>query len=284
MGRRRRSGLQDLIEVVALFPWWVGLILSVAAYFWLHGVAVEPLAAATQPGQLGASITRAVFKGFAGVGQYLVPLVCATGAVYSAFRRRQRGQLIKCAAQSGAAHFRDGIGWREFELLVGEAFRLKGFSVVETGGGGADGGVDLAMTKDGEKFLVQCKQWRALKVGVSTVRELYGVMAARGAAGGYIVTSGQFTQEAKDFAAGRNIELIDGSALETMIRDARPRDAEIQASAAVIVPASDTESVPVCPECRSRMVRRTARKGPNAGSAFWGCSRFPACRGTRPAP
>ena len=48
--------------------------------------------------------------------------------------------------------------WREFEMLVGEAFRLQGYQVVETGGGGADGGVDLVLRKDRETFLVQCKQ------------------------------------------------------------------------------------------------------------------------------
>jgi DNA-binding helix-hairpin-helix protein with protein kinase domain len=36
-----------------------------------------------------------------------------------------------------------------------------------------------------------------------------------------------------------------------------------------------------CPRCGSAMVRRTASRGPNAGSGFWGCSRFPQCRGTR---
>ena len=38
-----------------------------------------------------------------------------------------------------------------------------------------------------------------------------------------------------------------------------------------------------CPVCNSLMVLRTARKGRNAGNQFWGCSRFPACRATRPA-
>jgi restriction system protein len=33
-------------------------------------------------------------------------------------------------------------------------------------------GVDLALTKGTEKFLVQCKQWKAYKVGVDVVREL----------------------------------------------------------------------------------------------------------------
>lgn len=36
-----------------------------------------------------------------------------------------------------------------------------------------------------------------------------------------------------------------------------------------------------CPNCGASMVRRTARKGSNAGKQFWGCSKYPACKGTR---
>jgi four helix bundle suffix protein len=45
-------------------------------------------------------------------------------------------------------------------------------------------------------------------------------------------------------------------------------------------PAAPT--APVCPQCGKPMVLRMARKGPRAGSQFWGCSSFPDCRGTRP--
>ena len=38
---------------------------------------------------------------------------------------------------------------------------------------------------------------------------------------------------------------------------------------------------PVCPKCGEPMALRTARKGPNAGSQFWGCCRYPKCKGTR---
>ena len=38
---------------------------------------------------------------------------------------------------------------------------------------------------------------------------------------------------------------------------------------------------PACPRCKGRMIRRTAKRGQNAGHEFWGCSRFPACHGTR---
>lgn len=36
-----------------------------------------------------------------------------------------------------------------------------------------------------------------------------------------------------------------------------------------------------CPNCGASMVRRTAHKGKRAGRQFWGCSRYPSCKGTR---
>lgn len=39
-----------------------------------------------------------------------------------------------------------------------------------------------------------------------------------------------------------------------------------------------------CPNCGSMMIPRTAKSGRNRGGKFYGCSRFPRCRGTRPYP
>lgn len=36
---------------------------------------------------------------------------------------------------------------------------------------------------------------------------------------------------------------------------------------------------PECPRCSSPIVRRMAKSGENAGKEFWGCTKFPACRG-----
>ena len=44
----------------------------------------------------------------------------------------------------------------------------------------------------------------------------------------------------------------------------------------------ETSHTPKCPECHGQMVRHTARRGPNAGNDFWGCARYPDCKGTRP--
>lgn len=44
--------------------------------------------------------------------------------------------------------------------------------------------------------------------------------------------------------------------------------------------SSRDNPAPVCPCCGQPMALRTARKGPNAGSQFWGCSGYPECRAT----
>ncbi|MBI3772899.1 MAG: topoisomerase DNA-binding C4 zinc finger domain-containing protein [Gammaproteobacteria bacterium] len=40
------------------------------------------------------------------------------------------------------------------------------------------------------------------------------------------------------------------------------------------------ESVPDCPKCGASMVKRITKKGENNQKEFWGCNKFPKCRGT----
>jgi hypothetical protein len=42
------------------------------------------------------------------------------------------------------------------------------------------------------------------------------------------------------------------------------------------------DAAPSCPKCNSTMVQRRANSGPNAGEEFWGCSKYPRCRGVLP--
>lgn len=280
---RRSSPAEDLLDLVARLPWWAGIVLAVASYVLLHQVAVSPTAAVSRPDQMGAAITQTFWRGLAMAGQYALPIICLAGAGVSAWRRRTRQALVADVAQSKAADALEGMSWSEFEQLVGEAFRLQGYQVSEKGGARPDGGFDLVLRRSGEKFLVQCKQWRAYRVGVDVVRELFGVMAATGATGGFVVTSGRFTEEATRFADGRNVTLVDGRALNKLIRQAMARDVLRPASTSSNASVSaGGEAAAVCPICGSGMVRRTAKRGPDAGREFWGCSRYPACRGTRP--
>jgi restriction system protein len=181
--------------------------------------------------------------------------------------------------------FLDNMSWKEFELLIGEHFRRQGHKVVETAGG-ADGGVDLIVTKNGGKYLIQCKQWKAYKVGVKIVRELLGVMVDAGAVGGYVVTSGEFTRDAITFASANNIELLDGKDLRKVMRAAsRPSHNTTVSNPGSIKNDSaraSNKKDPVCSKCGSLMVVRVAKKGSRAGQEFLGCSKFPVCRYTEP--
>ncbi len=289
MARRKQNVFEDLVELAAGMPWWLGLLLALISYLVLHFFASEPPNAvrATNLDQMGQVAAVQLYRTLAAIGQYLVPFAFVIGAGVSAIGRMKRKALLEETAKSTASEPVKSLSWREFEMLVGEMFRNKGFSVTETAKG-PDGGVDLELRKAGELSLVQCKQWRATKVGVSVVRELFGVMAARGAVSAYVVTSGTFTEEARKFSRGRNIILIDGKALEREIR----RQAKSRSNITDIASARRERERPMqtvvvldtppdCPNCGASMVKRVAKQGSHAGKAFWGCSRFPKCRGTR---
>lgn len=46
-----------------------------------------------------------------------------------------------------------------------------------------------------------------------------------------------------------------------------------------LVANKENNPIPSCPKCGASMVLREAKKGQNMGNKFWGCSRFPQCRG-----
>lgn len=46
-------------------------------------------------------------------------------------------------------------------------------------------------------------------------------------------------------------------------------------------PANSTDpSIPKCPQCGALMALRTAKTGNTAGQQFWGCTKYPDCKGT----
>jgi hypothetical protein len=153
-----------------MLPWWVGSTLAVVAYVVLHRYASADVPTNVSPGQVGQMVVGQMTKVLAFYGQFIVPLLLLAGAAASFFGRRKREGLVRDAGGDKSGATLRALNWKDFELLVGEAFRMRGFSVVETGGGGSDGGIDLQLKKGSEVFLVQCKQWRAYKVSVNVVR------------------------------------------------------------------------------------------------------------------
>lgn len=162
------------MDDLAAMPWPIALAFGVVAFATIrYGV---PAWFARGEGPLA--------QAFASQPDFLAPLawmalaLCTLAASVSFLKSRHRRNLLdtRTNLESLAA-----MGWHDFERLVGEAFRRQGYTVEETGLGGADGGIDLILRRGGKRILVQCKQWRREKVPVHVVREMYGLLTHHGA-------------------------------------------------------------------------------------------------------
>ena len=100
----------------------------------------------------------------------------------------------------------------EFEWLVGEVFRREGWNVSERGRQDApDGNVDLELTRDADRRLVQCKRWTVQWVPVDEIRKFIGTLTREKLppSAGVFVTLSRFNQYAVAEARTAGIELVD---------------------------------------------------------------------------
>lgn len=265
MSRTRNSAFEDMIEIASFLPWWVASFLAVISYFIFHYFSLITIFPSAEMEQMGGMSWKSFFKGFSSLLQYLVPVIFGFGALISAVRQWKRKSVFN--RQTSLDTIRN-LSWQNFELLISEAYRRKDYNVEETSDG-PDGGVDIILNKDGRRSFVQCKHWKAQKVGVKEVRELNGIVAAKDAYNGILVTSGIFTADALEFAQSCPVELIDGIDLTKLILNFKNSQTSRQQA-----------KIPFCPKCGSEMIIRTAKKGPSQGNQFWGCTTFPKCKGT----
>ncbi|MDQ1091271.1 restriction system protein [Xanthomonas sacchari] len=271
MGRKRgKTGFDTL----AALPWPFGLAAGIAGFLAVRdGI---PWWFSRHDGALSQAIAQQSEGAFAPLAWILL-LLCWMAALASFLKARHRRRLLDTRT---TLEILAAGGWRQFERLVGEAFRRQGYAVEETGLGGADGGIDLILRKDGRRTLVQCKQWKRQQVGVSVVREMYGLLAHHQADAVKIVCVGSYTADAARFAQGKPIELVDGGRLLEMIQAAR-RDGAISSSSSLRVEPAPapvigaTTQASTCQQCGSELVQRKNR---HSNEPFLGCSQYPRCR------
>jgi len=291
MARRNENLLESIIEL----PWWFGIGGAIVLY--IISFFLTDMKAGLLP--VGPAFS---------MGAKFFALAFAIGGLFSFIMALNRGKLFNSAQGLDSVK---AMSWKEFELLIGEYYRRKGYSVVEAGGDSPDGGIDLIATKNGEKLVIQCKHWKAYKIDVKIARELYGVMVDAAASGAVLITSGDFTQPAIDFVKDKPIELIDGAKLVKLMAEVKaPAQTPVMPakSRATLIPTEPPplteeernrkymppgmrtapskqelpfrEENPLCPHCGVKMVLRSAHRGPTAGSKFWGCPNYPKCHHT----
>lgn len=206
-GRTHGKGKAFTDRLSLLMPWWAWVGLAVASYALLHFVV-----AGAQ-----ASATVATWHPWAIAAQYVVPGVCVVAAAWFELQRRPAVPT----ADSAVTDAMQGVTAECFAQQVAEGFRRRGYLLPASVGGMAMNDDDgWVVARHGERSLVQCAHWKATKVDVPAVQNLFDAMTRQEATGGFLVTSGRFTQHAVAFASGRRIRLIDGAALVHLLREA----------------------------------------------------------------
>lgn len=214
----------------------------------------------------------------------------------AAEKARQESERVRLAAERARrrrlADYWMSLGGNEFERELGSLFRELGYHIEFTPSSG-DQGVDLILKRRGTTTIVQCKGHQS-PVGPAVARELYGSFHHFGADRAILACTGGFTRGVKEFLRDKPIALLSaselaalgdivssGSVAEKKLEIERltlPTEPKTQRRNDGVQDESLVGSAPVCPTpgCRKTMVLRNGYRG-----KFWGCSRFPKCRGTR---
>lgn len=125
----------------------------------------------------------------------------------------------------------DSLTPEGFEEFVAELFEALGYQVERTGGTG-DEGIDLRLSLDGLRAVVQCKYHKSRGVvGSPELQKFLGTIHHAQSHKGFFVTTRTFSLAAEKFVADHPIELIDGPRLVQLVEQAlgpgtRDRDGE----------------------------------------------------------
>jgi restriction system protein len=254
MPRKRSTLIKELIHL----PWYIILI---------GGVILSALIQHLRQINYSHPFINNIFSHFDTLA-YVVFMITLGLSFISLIKKIKRAHLIKKA--QAIKNLRD-FSWRDFESLAAGYFESKNYKILENTVSGSDGGVDIWLTKNGKRYIAQCKHFKKNKVGISTVRELLGTITYENVQGGFIVTSSILTTPAFEFARNNNIGVVNGNDLLSNnslpdIPDEKPK-------------RYSQDSPPQCHECGSPMRLRKAEKGYYAGQKFWGCVNYPSCKG-----
>lgn len=128
----------------------------------------------------------------------------------------QRIRLPREESAAGVASLA-AMRWRDFIQLVLDALIRRGYErVFEPSALGEEG--DYVLEREGQRFLLSSKHGAAYVLGSTAIAEFAAAIRMRGAAGGLLVTPGQFAAEARPLARAQRIELLDGPTLWPELR------------------------------------------------------------------
>lgn len=179
----------SLFAILLRSPWWVSFVL----------VGVITLVA-------GAFLPAEYFI-FGALGGFPIFVV---GCI-AAWRQMRAPSASRVAAVRAEVQ---ALGWRAFADRLSAAWAHQGYAVQAS----ARPGADLELTQAGQTTLVSARRWKAATHGLEPLRELHAAMQASGAAQGmYVVANGSLSDNARIFARGHGITVLQGDGLASWL-------------------------------------------------------------------
>lgn len=178
----------SLFAVLLRSPWWVSV--GVAA-----GIALVSKAALPERFVVYGVISAWPFLGIGMI------------AAWKQFRAPSAARVAETLEKISM------MSWRDFSGVVEDAFRHDGYSVARLGGPEAD----FAISKAGKTALISCKRWKAASSGIEPLRDLQAEIEKQGAHEGIYLTTGTVSDNARQFAADKKVQLVQGAALARML-------------------------------------------------------------------
>lgn len=175
---------RSLFSILSEQPWWVSALVA-ALLFALTQLIFPPIA-------------PFIALPFLGVATYL------------AWKQLRGASPV--AVEERLAALR-AIPWEHFGRVISEAYRRRGYQVEAS----RSGAFDFKLTKNGQITLVQCRRWKVNQVGIAPVRELYEAMNRHEAYNCVCIAAGEFSESAREFAAGKPVILLNGAALAELV-------------------------------------------------------------------
>jgi restriction system protein len=176
---------ETLFSILLRAPWWMSVL------------AALPLFGAVQ---LFLPPIAALFATFPFLGI----------AAFAAWRQLRAPGAANVAEILGK--LRD-MPWENFSVVIAEALTRDGYAVTATGGGAAD----FSARKDGRLALVSCKRWKVAQTGAGPLRELLAAKQSADAQDCIYVSTGGFTDNAREFANKNAIRLLRDAELAKLV-------------------------------------------------------------------
>jgi hypothetical protein len=185
---------------------------------------------------------------------------------------QRREEYARWMAEVRTPEFLRQVDPYVFESIVCNLFRELGYDVKQTPASG-DNGVDGFLYRNGQKTLLQCKRVKG-SVGEPVLRDLFGSMHSCGASQGIVVTTGSVSRQARAWAKGKAIRIIELEELTDLIRDKLGEANVVPEWFAVDATSATTPDN--CPWCGLTLRTIKGRRG-----RFQRCTGYPSCRFTK---